>query len=102
MKFSIFSKHCLVPFFVYGIIGVFIAIVLWNTMYLERALEYLQSQGSRVEPEDVARLSPLQHAHINVLGCHQFLLSEPLKRGEYRPLHEQRVFDNAVMSKDWS
>jgi hypothetical protein len=68
-------------------------IVLWNTMYLERALEHLQAQGNRVEPQDVARLSPLQHAHINMLGRYQFVLAEPLRHGEYRPLHQPERLD---------
>jgi hypothetical protein len=67
--------------------------ILWNTIYLDRALEHLRSLGRRIEPEDEARLSPLQHSHINVLGRYQFALSESMMRGEYRPL---RSPDNAM------
>jgi hypothetical protein len=63
-------------------------IILWNTIYLDRALEHLSEQGRRIEPEDEGRLSPLQHGHINVLGRYQFALSEAVMRGEYRPLRE--------------
>ena len=63
-------------------------IILWNTIYLDRALEHLREQGLRIEPEDEGRLSPLQHGHINVLGRYQFALPEAVMRGEYRPLRE--------------
>lgn len=73
-----------------GALGLVVnVIVLWNTIYLERALEHLRISGRRIEPEDEARLSPLQHGHINVHGRYQFALPEELQRGEYRPLREQ-------------
>jgi hypothetical protein len=34
----------------------------------------------------VARLSPLGHEHINMLGRYAFTLPEPVARGELRPL----------------
>ena len=77
-----------------GALGLVVNVmILWNTIYLDRALEHLRSQGRRIEPEDEARLSPLQHGHINVLGRYQFALSEAVMRGEYRPL---RSSDNAM------
>ncbi len=36
------------------------AIVLWNTRYLDAALDQLREQGHRVNDDDVARLSPLR------------------------------------------
>ena len=43
-------------------------IVLWNTIYMDAALTQLCAEGYSVRDEDVARLSPLIHAHINMLG----------------------------------
>ena len=43
-------------------------IVLWNTLYIDAALEQLRREGYPVEPTDVARLSPLCFEHINLLG----------------------------------
>ncbi len=62
------------------------AVVLWNTIYLQAALEYLRSEGMEINPEDSARLSPLQHKHINVLGRYSFALAEPIAKGALRPL----------------
>ena len=39
-----------------------------------------------VRDEDVARLSPLSHEHINMLGHYAFTLPEHVARGELRPL----------------
>ncbi len=63
------------------------AVVLWNTIYLQAALEHLQSEGMEINPEDSARLSPLQHKHINVLGRYSFALADPVASGRLRPLN---------------
>ncbi len=44
------------------------AVVLWNIRYIDAALSRLRADGHPVRDEDVARLSPLGHAHINMLG----------------------------------
>jgi len=64
------------------------AIILWNTLYIESALDKLRSEGIEILPEDVARLSPLQYKHINMLGKYAFILSETIKRGKLRSLHK--------------
>jgi hypothetical protein len=63
------------------------AVVLWNTIYTQAALDHLRAEGLEVRPEDVARLSPLQHKHINVLARYSFALAEPIAKGELRPLN---------------
>ena len=40
--------------------------------------------------EDVARLSPLGHEHVNMLGRYAFVLPEMVARGELRPLRDPR------------
>jgi TnpA family transposase len=44
-------------------------IVPWNTIYIEAALEQLRKEGFTIRDEDVARLSPLIHDHINMLDA---------------------------------
>ena len=63
-------------------------IVLWNTLYMSRALDDLRASGHAVRVEDVARLSPLFHDHINVLGRYRFALPDQLSAGQYRPLRD--------------
>jgi TnpA family transposase len=62
------------------------AVILWNTLYIEAALERLRSDGCGVRPEDVARLSPLPNHHVNVLGRYSFSLSAQVANGGMRPL----------------
>jgi hypothetical protein len=61
-------------------------IVLWNTLYIDAALQQLRAEGFPVQPEDVARLSPLVYEHINLLGRYAFSVPEAVQRGELRPL----------------
>jgi Tn3 transposase DDE domain len=70
-----------------GALGLVVnAIILWNTIYMDAALDQLRAEGFDVRDEDVARLSPLGHEHINMLGRYAFTLPEPVARGELRPL----------------
>jgi TnpA family transposase len=62
-------------------------VVLWNTLYMQAALEHLRSEGVDISPEDQARLSPLQHRHLNVLGRYSFALADPVASGKLRPLN---------------
>ena len=48
------------------------AVVLWNTLYMDSALNHMQDKGLSIKQEDISRLSPLQHSHINVLGHYSF------------------------------
>ncbi len=70
-----------------GALGLVVnSIILWNTIYMDAALDQLRSEGMDVRDEDVARLSPLGHEHINMLGRYAFILPEVVARGELRPL----------------
>lgn len=66
-------------------------IVLWNTIYTEAVLAQLRQEGYPVQDEDVARLSPLIHSHINLLGRYSFAVPEAVTRGELRPLRDPAV-----------
>jgi hypothetical protein len=44
------------------------AIALWDTVYLQRAIDYLRSQGVTPKPHDLVNLSPLGWEHINLTG----------------------------------
>jgi len=63
-------------------------IVLWNTLYMQAALNQLRANGEPVNDADVARLSPLLHEHINMLGRYSFSMPEAVAKGELRPLRD--------------
>lgn len=61
-------------------------IVLWNTIYAEAALQQLRAEGYAMRDKDIARLSPLLHEHINMLGRYSFAVPDAVARGDLRPL----------------
>jgi TnpA family transposase len=72
-----------------GALGLVVnVVVLWNTLYMDAALAHLRCSGVTVKPDDIARLSPLGHEHINVLGRYSFTVSESIARGDLRPLNQ--------------
>ncbi len=60
------------------------AIILWNTVYLGRAVEELRSRGEAIPDELVARVAPLGWEHIALNGDYIWP-TEPLQNG-FRPL----------------
>ena len=69
------------------------ALILWNTLYMDKALEQLRNQGQEISPEDVARLSPLGHGHFNMLGRYYFELTEALWQGNFRSLRDPNTLE---------
>ena len=72
-----------------GVLGLVVnMIVLWNTWYMQDALDELRGSGQEVRPEDVKRLAPLRFQHINVQGKYHFTLPESVAQGHHRPLRQ--------------
>ena len=59
-------------------------IVLWQTVYIQAALDHLAAKGYPIDPADVARLTPLGHPTINLDGRYR-TTSRPPATG-LRPL----------------
>lgn len=51
------------------------------------AVAQLRAEGHDIRDEDVARLSPLKHKNLNVLGRYSFTASVPASGG-LRPLRD--------------
>lgn len=62
------------------------AITLWNTVYLERALEALRERGEPIHADLVRHLSPLGWEHINLTGNYVWSLNKHVAQGRFRPL----------------
>ena len=58
---------------------------LWTTRYIDAAVAQLQAEGNEIREEDIARLSPLKHCNLNLLGRYSFTAIRP---GALRPLHD--------------
>ncbi len=63
-------------------------IVLWNTIYIDAALDQLRAEDHVILDEDVARLSPLGSRHIDMLGRYALTIPDMVARGELRPLRD--------------
>ena len=61
-------------------------VVLWNTVYMNAALDQLRANGHVVLDEDVVRLSPFVRRHLGVHGDYSFLL--PDLAGSLRELRD--------------
>jgi hypothetical protein len=63
-----------------------LAIVLWNTVYLERAIDALRGHGQDVDVSLLQYLSPLGWEHINLTGDYVWRSNSRLGAGKFRPL----------------
>jgi TnpA family transposase len=62
------------------------AIILWNTRYLEAALEDLRGRGADVRPELVRHIAPLGWEHISFTGDYVWGADPVPGDGRLRPL----------------
>nr|WP_206603748.1 Tn3 family transposase [Streptomyces sp. CB03238] len=63
------------------------AIALWTTRYIDAAVTQLQAEGHEIHDEDIARLSPLKHDNLNLLGRFSLTAGVPADGG-LRPLRD--------------
>lgn len=63
------------------------AINIWNTLYLEKAINYKESIGEYVDYNLIHHISPLGWEHINMLGEYTFNLNELETKELHRPLN---------------
>ena len=68
------------------------AIVLWNTRYVNNAIEALTDSPQRPTDSDIRRVSPLGHAHLNVLGRYTFPPATTVTT--MRPLRDPDITDS--------
>jgi Tn3 transposase DDE domain len=62
------------------------AIILWNTVYLERAIVALRGHGIKIENDLLMHLSPIGWEHINLTGDYTWQATGRLRKGKFRPL----------------
>ena len=64
------------------------AVVVWNTVYMNAAIEQLKAEGYPVDESDIKHLSPARHEHVNPYGRYIFEVEKELSRKELRPLRK--------------
>lgn len=53
-------------------------VVVWNTGQMAKVIDDLKAEGHQFKDEDVARLWPTRHQHINIIGRYHFATDEIL------------------------
>lgn len=64
------------------------AISYWNTVYMDRAAQHLQSSGGTFDDTLLAHLSPMGWAHISLTGDYLWQSANRLSPGEFRTLND--------------
>ena len=62
------------------------AIALWNSTYIQAAIDQLTLEGWDISQSDIARVSPLLFKHINFLGRYAFDLPQAVAESALRSL----------------
>ena len=62
------------------------AIVLWNTVYLDRATQALRETGQPINDGLLQYLSPLGWEHINLTGDYVWRQNRKVEDGQFLPL----------------
>jgi TnpA family transposase len=69
-----------------GLTLVTAAIALWNTVYLERAIQALSNRGKAIDDSLLKHLSPFGWGHINLTGDYVWRRNPYARKGKFRPL----------------
>jgi TnpA family transposase len=67
------------------------AIVLWNTVYIERAIEAQREVGKSIDDELLQYLSPLGWEHINLTGDYVWRQNKATEAGQFRSLRLSKM-----------
>ena len=62
------------------------AIALWNTLYMERAVNHLRARDVAAPDALLAHLSPMGWAHVSLTG--DYLWTDAAAAGGFRPLND--------------
>jgi TnpA family transposase len=62
------------------------AVIVWNTVYMQAALEAIRQEGYPVQEADLAHLWPIRFAHIHRYGKYEFNVEAARARVGLRPL----------------
>jgi len=73
-----------------GALGLVVnVIVLWNTLYMNKAIGYLRASGLEIRDKDINRLTPLGFDHIRMTGRYDFTLTAKPEPGGLRPMRRE-------------
>jgi len=62
------------------------AVIIWNTVYMAKAIDQLKKEGYPVRDSDLPHVWPTRHRHVNFLGQYHFNIEEAQQREGLRNL----------------
>ena len=65
------------------------AIMLWNTVYLERAVAALRAQGHQVDDALLKHVAPIHWNHVILTGDYNWRQNRRVEKGGFRPFRPQ-------------
>jgi hypothetical protein len=78
-----------------GLNLVIAAITLWNTVYLERAVNALRERGA-VNDALLGHIAPLCWNYIGLTGDYNWHVNKRVVKGGFRPLRRVRLMESTV------
>src|SRR5262245_19346282 len=64
------------------------AVIVWNTVYMQAALDALRREGYPMQEEDLVHLWPTRFAHVYRYGKYEFNVEAARTRLGLRPLEQ--------------
>lgn len=77
------------------------AISLWNTVYMERAVDALKRKGVKINEQLLSHLSPLGWEHINLTGDYIWKSNRIPASGKFRRLRPAKVERSKNNLNEW-
>ena len=62
------------------------AIILWNTVYVDRAVTALRQNGYAIDDKLLPHIAPVHWNHINLTGDYSWRQNKRVEKGRFRPL----------------
>lgn len=80
-----------------GALGLILnVVVLWNTRYMNAAINHLTVQGEVIRDADKARLAPFGHRHLNLIGRYLYAVPADIHQGALRPFRDPSDADDPL------
>ncbi|MEM9009033.1 MAG: Tn3 family transposase [Cyanobacteria bacterium P01_F01_bin.86] len=67
------------------------AVIVWNTVYIDKVVEQLRQEGLSISDEDLKGIWPTRHSNLNVYGKYFFNLTHIGQKQSLRPLRQPAI-----------
>ena len=64
------------------------AIIIWNTVYIDKVVQQLRKEGYEISDDDLKSIWPTRQKHLNVYGAYLYEAEWIGQKLDLRPLHQ--------------